>query len=452
MTDIIAAQRQYFHTGATRPVVARKQALDKLEAALLRREGDLLSALQSDLGKAPFEGYATEVGLVLAELRDTRKHLGAWSRPRRVPMPLSQFPSTGRVCPEPYGVALIMAPWNYPVQLTLVPLISALAAGCTAVVKPSELAPATSAILASLLGETFPPEYVRVVEGGVETNTALLEERFDVIFFTGSPRVGKIVMAAAARHLTPVTLELGGKSPVIVCPDADLDLTARRLVWGKFLNAGQTCVAPDHVYVPAAQRDGLVRAMGKYIQKSYGDNPLDSPDLPRIVNASHFTRLLSLLDGGRVAFGGKSAEYTLKIEPTILTDVEENSPIMSEEIFGPLLPVLTYDSLDGLVAQLQSRERPLALYLFTRDKGTERRVLEALPFGGGCVNDTVVHLTASGLPFGGVGNSGMGACHGKAGFDAFTHQKSILKKGRLDVPVRYPPYQDSKIRLLKKLM
>lgn len=452
MKEIITAQRRFFNCGVTRSVSFRKKMLTKLEEGLLRREKELLGALKSDLNKTAFEGYETELGIVLAELRYARKHLDQWAKPKSVPMPIAQFPAKGYIFPEPYGVALIMSPWNYPVQLTLVPLVSALAAGCTAVVKPSAYAPATSAALSALLGEIFQPEYVAVVEGGRRENAALLEGHFDYIFFTGSPEVGKTVMTAAARHLTPVTLELGGESPVIVAPDADLDLTAKRLVWGKFLNAGQTCVAPDHVWVTPDQREALVAAMEKYIGKFYGERPLEGTDLPRIVNRKHYDRLCALLGSGVTAVGGQTDPEALRIAPTVLVDVTEEDPVMGEEIFGPILPVLTYETLDELIAHLQEKPRPLALYLFTRSGKVEKKVVGSLVYGGGCVNDAVVHLAVSGLPFGGVGNSGMGSCHGKAGFDTFTHRKSILRKGCLDVPVRYPPYKEKRIGILKKLM
>ena len=452
MTDIVANQRRYFHTGVTRDLRFRKSMLTRLERAILANERALLGALRADLGKTAFEGYETELGIVLSELRLARKSLDRWAAPQRAPMALSQFPSRGYILPEPYGVALIMAPWNYPVQLTLVPLVSALAAGCTAVVKPSEHAPATAKLLGKLLGETFSSHYVAVVEGDAGVSTALLKEHFDHIFFTGSSQVGKAVMRAAAEHLTPVTLELGGKSPVIVCPDADLDLAAKRIVWGKFLNAGQTCVAPDHVWVTPEQRDTLVERMEKYIWAFYGDRPLEGEDLPRIVNRRHYDRLCALLSSGRTAVGGQTDPDRLRIAPTLLVDVGEEEPVMGEEIFGPILPVLTYTSLSTLLEHLQGKPRPLALYLFTKSRAREKQVVSSLAYGGGCVNDTIVHLAVSGLPFGGVGNSGMGSCHGKAGFDTFTHRKSILKRGRLDIPVRYSPYDDKRIKILKRLM
>jgi aldehyde dehydrogenase (NAD+) len=345
-----------------------------------------------------------------------------------------------------------MSPWSYPVQLTLVPLISALAAGCTAVVKPSACACAASAAIGRLIASVFDPRFVAVVEGGRTGNTALLEEKFDCIFFTGSAEVGKTVMAAAARHLTPVTLELGGKSPAILCKDANLPLAARRLAWGKFLNAGQTYVAPDHVYVPQELRDAFVAELGRQIEKLYGPDPLAGPDLPKIVNGRHFERLCALLDSGRVAVGGRTDRAGRRIAPTVLLDVTEEDTVMTEEIFGPILPILTYTDLDELVGRQQAKPKPLALYLFTGNRGEERYLVERLPSGGVCVNDAVVHLASPRVPFGGVGESGMGSCHGKAGFDTFTHYRTVVRRGRLDLPVRYPPYGGKKISLLKKLM
>ena len=345
-----------------------------------------------------------------------------------------------------------MSPWNYPVQLTLVPLISALAAGNCAVVKPSAYAPACSAVLKALISDIFPREYAAVVEGGRAENSALLEERFDYIFFTGSTEVGRTVMRAAAEFLTPVTLELGGKSPVIIGEDADLKLAARRLAWGKFLNAGQTCVAPDHVWVPEGMRDALVEELGKQIRALYGENPLESPDLPKIVNEKHFNRVNGLIQREKTAIGGKSDPVTRRIEPTVLVDVTETDAVMGDEIFGPVLPILTYTDLEELLARQQQKPRPLALYHFTRDRRAEERILRMVPSGGVCVNDTVVHLANPNVPFGGVGASGMGACHGKAGFDTFTHYRTVVRRGALDLPVRYPPYGGKGLGLLKKLM
>ncbi|MBC5738628.1 aldehyde dehydrogenase [Lawsonibacter faecis] len=452
LKELVSAQRRYWNSGATRSVGFRRDMLEKLERAVVSRERELLSALREDLGKAPYESYACEVGMTLAELRCAKSHLTRWAAPKGRPSPMALFPAKSRVVADPYGVALIMSPWNYPVQLTLVPLISALAAGNCAVVKPSAYAPACSAVLKALISDIFPREYAAVVEGGRAENSALLEERFDYIFFTGSTEVGRTVMRAAAEFLTPVTLELGGKSPVIIGEDADLKLAARRLAWGKFLNAGQTCVAPDHVWVPEGMRDALVEELGKQIRALYGENPLESPDLPKIVNEKHFNRVNGLIQREKTAIGGKSDPVTRRIEPTVLVDVTETDAVMGDEIFGPVLPILTYTDLEELLARQQQKPRPLALYLFTRDRRAEERILRMVPSGGVCVNDTVVHLANPNVPFGGVGASGMGACHGKAGFDTFTHYRTVVRRGALDLPVRYPPYGGKGLGLLKKLM
>ena len=452
LKELVSAQRRYWNSGATRSVGFRRDMLEKLERAVVSRERELLSALREDLGKAPYESYACEVGMTLAELRCAKSHLTRWAAPKGRPSPMALFPAKSRVVADPYGVALIMSPWNYPVQLTLVPLISALAAGNCAVVKPSAYAPACSAVLKALISDIFPREYAAVVEGGRAETSALLEERFDYIFFTGSTEVGRTVMRAAAEFLTPVTLELGGKSPVIIGEDADLKLAARRLAWGKFLNAGQTCVAPDHVWVPEGMRDALVEELGKQIRALYGENPLESPDLPKIVNEKHFNRVNGLIQREKTAIGGKSDPVTRRIEPTVLVDVTETDAVMGDEIFGPVLPILTYTDLEELLARQQQKPRPLALYLFTRDRRAEERILRMVPSGGVCVNDTVVHLANPNVPFGGVGASGMGACHGKAGFDTFTHYRTVVRRGALDLPVRYPPYGGKGLGLLKKLM
>ena len=450
--ELVAAQRRYFNEGLTRTVSLRRQMLLRLKKGIERHEEALLSALEQDLGKSRFEAYETELGVVYAELRQAWNHAEKWAQPRKARSPLSLFPSGGRVYYEPYGVALIMAPWNYPVQLTLVPLISAIAAGCTAVIKPSAYAPASSAAVADLIADVFDPAFAAVVQGGRAENTALLEQKFDFIFFTGSGQVGRAVMTAAAQNLTPVALELGGKSPVIIAPDADLDLAARRIVWGKLLNAGQTCVAPDHVWIMEEARDYFVDKLHEAVTRFYGERPLESPDLGRIINQKHFDRLRGLMKSGSVAFGGGCNPETLRIEPTVLVDAAEDSPVMEEEIFGPILPVLTYTDMDELLSHLQEKPRPLALYTFTRNKWMAKKISDALPFGGGCVNDTVLHLANSRLPFGGVGESGMGRCHGEAGFRTFSYEKSILRKYSPDVPVRYPPHRGKGLGLLKKLM
>lgn len=449
---MVSRQRAFWNTGATRSVEWRLTQLKKLEQALEEREEVLCAALKADLGKAAYESWLSEIGMTLGELRFARKHLKKWAAVKRRPSAMPLFPASSRVVPQPYGTVLIMSPWNYPVQLTLVPLVSALAAGNCAVVKPSAYAPNVSRVVAELLGDIFPPEYVSVVQGGRAENAALLEQDFDYIFFTGSPAVGKTVMAAAAQHLTPVTLELGGKSPVIIAPDANIPLAARRIAWGKFLNAGQTCVAPDHVYIPQNLRDAFVKELAGQIHQLYGADPLTGPDLPKIINEKHFNRVAGLMGSGKTAVGGRTNPETRRIEPTVLVDVAESDAVMQEEIFGPVLPVLTYDSLDDLIARQQKKARPLALYIFTGDRALEKRIVSAMPSGGVCVNDTVIHLANPHVPFGGVGNSGMGACHGKTGFDTFTHYRTVVRRGALDLPMRYAPYAGKNLNTVKKLM
>lgn len=449
---MVSQQRAFWNTGATRSVEWRLIQLKKMEQALEEREEVLCAALKADLGKAAYESWLSEIGMTLGELRFARKHLKKWAAVKRRPSAMPLFPASSRVVPQPYGTVLIMSPWNYPVQLTLVPLVSALAAGNCAVVKPSAYAPNVSQVVAQLLGDIFPPEYVSVVQGGRAENAALLEQDFDYIFFTGSPAVGKTVMAAAAQHLTPVTLELGGKSPVIIAPDANIPLAARRIAWGKFLNAGQTCVAPDHVYIPQNLRDAFVQELAGQIHQLYGADPLTGPDLPKIINEKHFNRVAGLMGSGKTAVGGRTDPENRRIEPTVLVDVAETDGVMQEEIFGPVLPVLTYDSLDDLIARQQKKARPLALYIFTGDRALEKRIVSALPSGGVCVNDTVIHLANPHVPFGGVGNSGMGACHGRTGFDTFTHYRTVVRRGALDLPMRYAPYGGKNLNTVKKLM
>ena len=449
--ELAAQQRTYFNTGATRTAAFRRQALERLRAALLEHEEELNAALLADLNKAPAESYFTETGMVLEELRFQLKHFEKWARPRRVITPLAQFPSRGERLPEPYGCVLIMAPWNYPVQLCLTPLAGAIAAGNCAVVKPSAYAPASSAAIARLLGEIFPPEFVAVVEGGRAENRALLEQKFDYIFFTGSPAVGREVMAAGAKNLTPVTLELGGKSPVIVDSTADIPLAARRIAFGKVLNAGQTCVAPDYLLVHRSVKDAFVREYRRALEEFFPGG--DYEELPCIVNDKHFRRASCLLAEQRVLIGGETDATRRFIAPTLLDETDPAAPVMQEEIFAPILPMLCWQEREEAVRFVQSRPKPLALYLFTRDKEMERAVFDRCSFGGGCVNDTIVHLACSSLPFGGVGNSGMGSYHGKQSFDTFTHYRSVLKKANwLDLPVRYHPYNGEKLRWIKRFL
>ena len=450
---LLEQQRAHFFSGRTLPVQARIQALDRLEQAILDHEEDLYRALQADLGKSRMEAFLCEISLTLSELRYVRRHVKGWSRRRPVLPSLAQFPGRCSVLPEPYGVVLILSPWNYPVLLTLEPLIGALAAGNCAVVKPSAYSPHTSAVLAALIGGALPPEHAAVVEGGRQENQCLLEQSFDYIFFTGSVAVGREVMTKAAAHLTPVTLELGGKSPCIVDETADLTVAARRIVFGKFLNCGQTCVAPDYVLVSRSVKEKFLSEISREIGRMYGPDPLQNSGYGKIINQKHFTRLVSLLDCGKVVAGGSCDPERLRIAPTVLDGVTPEDPVMQEEIFGPILPVLTVDSLDQAIAFVRARPRPLALYLFTSARTAERRVFRELSFGGGCVNDTILHLASSRLPFGGVGNSGMGAYHGKRSFLTFSHEKGVLKTStRLDMPLRYPPYTPQKERWARRML
>jgi aldehyde dehydrogenase (NAD+) len=445
-------QRAFFYTETTKDLKYRMEALKKLRKAIKDWEPKILAALKQDLNKSAFEGYASEIGFVLEELNHTIKHLYAWARPKRYSGPISQALSTCYVHYEPYGNVLIIAPWNYPFQLTVSPLIGALASGNTALIKPSEVTPATSAVVRDMIAATFPPEYVTVVEGGINTNQTLLELPFDYIFFTGSPRVGQIVMEAASKHLTPVTLELGGKSPVFVDSDVAVKTAAKRLMWGKTFNAGQTCIAPDYVLVDRKVKDKFLAEMKAAIQTYYGDDPSKSEDYGRIINDHHFRRVSRFIDNGDVYHGGRTDAAQRYIEPTILLNTSLDSDVMQEEIFGPILPVLEYSSLDEALDLVRSRPKPLALYVFTNSKKYEQTVLSRTSSGGGCVNDTLVHLTSPHLPFGGVGASGMGNYHGEYSFHTFSHARSYLNRSTLiDPDIRYAPYK-GKMGLLKKLM
>lgn len=450
MQNLVEKQRQFFLTHTTREVRYRREALRKLRSAILKWEPKICAALESDLGKCAAETYMTEIGMVLAGLSDALSHLRKWSKPRSVMAPLAQFPSRCRVVPEPYGVSLIISPWNYPVLLCLDPLVAALAAGNCCVVKPSSMSPATSEVLAEMLGSIFPPAYVSVVLGGRESIGALLEQKFDYIFFTGSPKVGHIVMEAASRNLTPVTLELGGKSPCIVDETANVRVAARRIAFGKILNAGQTCVAPDYLMIHSSRKEEFVTEYRAAVQEMLGDEPLKNSEFTRIINPRHFERLCGLMRDARPVIGGGSNVDSLRIEPTLLDGITPNSAAMQEEIFGPILPMMTWEKWSDVEDFVLSRPRPLASYLFTTDSVAEKRFINNLSFGGGCVNDTIIHLAVHGLPFGGVGDSGMGSYHGKAGFDTFTHYKSVLTKDNwLDLPFRYHPYSKFKSAILR---
>ena len=447
--------REPIDRGVSRPLAWRLEQLDRLAGLLSSHEAEVLEALATDLGKAPLEA-TFELVAIRQELAHTRRQLRRWMAPQAVGIDLALKPARAFLQAEPLGCVLIIGPWNYPFQLTLLPLVSALAAGNTAVLKPSEHAPQTADLLARLLPLAFPPEVVQVVVGDGAVAAQLLEQRFDHIFFTGGSRVGRLVMAAAAKHLTPVTLELGGKSPAIVLDDANLAVTARRLVWGKGLNAGQTCVAPDHVLVVPELRAPLIEAMAAEITSFYGDDPLTSPDLGAIVNQAQFDRLEGLLAGaqarGQVLAGGRSDRATLRIEPTLVALEGADDPLMQDEIFGPILPVLTIAGLEAGLQQVRSRPKPLALYLFSNDKAAQRRTLQTTSSGSVCFNDVVMQAGASALPFGGVGESGLGSYHGQAGFLTFSHQRSVLERPFwLDLPFRYPPYK-GKLGLVKWLL
>ena len=446
---IVEKQRSYYASGATLPVEHRIEALKKLRQVLLDNEQAIADALKQDLGKAAEESYMCETGLVISEISYLLRHIRSFSREKTVATPLAQFASRSYKKPMPYGVALIMSPWNYPLLLTLDPLADALAAGNTAIVKPSAYSPATGELLQKLLSDIFPAEYVAVVTGGREENNYLLDEKFDCIFFTGSKAVGQLVMEKAAKHLTPVTLELGGKSPCIVHSDADLKLAARRIVFGKYLNCGQTCVAPDYILCERSIKDQFVKYVKEEIKRQYAQ-----AEYGKIINRKHFDRVCGLIDPAKVVVGGKSNPETLQIEPTVMDNVTWDDAVMQEEIFGPIMPVLTYDSIDQVIELVNGRDKPLALYIFAKDKKVIRKVTGRCAYGGGCVNDVVIHLATSNMGFGGVGESGMGSYHGRTGFDAFTHYKSIVdKKTWLDLPMRYQPYSklyDKMIHLFLK--
>ena len=451
INTILRNQRDFFQKGITLDVSFRIRALQRLKVCIKRNESAIHQALQKDLGKSNFESYMCETGMVYSEITYMLKHLRSFARDRRVPTPLSQFHAVSFVKPSPYGTVLIMSPWNYPFMLTMEPLVDALSAGNTAVVKPSAYSPHTSEIIRRIIHECFPSSYVAVVTGGRAENTCLLEQPFDYIFFTGSVAVGRHVMEMAARNLTPVTLELGGKSPVIVTADADLPLAARRIMFGKLLNAGQTCVAPDYLLVDRTVQEQLTELLQQEITRFLGETPLDDPDYPKIINEKHLHRLEGLLTGGRIVCGGTVKEG--RIAPTLLDNLEPDAPVMQEEIFGPILPILPFVTLEEAMDFVSNRPKPLALYLFSRDKEVQKKVPTRLSFGGGCLNDTIVHLTSPHLPFGGVGDSGMGSYHGKASFDTFSHTKSILIRGSWpDLDLRYHPYSDKKNRMLRRFL
>lgn len=452
INDIVRRQKEYFQRGETMEVSFRISALKRLKQAIKANEQYIFEALKQDLNKPAFESYMTEIGIVIEEIDYIIRNIKGWCRKKRVRTPLAHFKSTSYIISEPHGVVLIISPWNYPFQLTIAPLLGAIAGGNCVIIKPSEYSVHTSRLVGKIVGECFNEEYVAVIEGDTEVNQRLLKEKFDYIFFTGSVNVGKIIMEAASRYLTPVTLELGGKSPCIVDREVNVDIAAKRIVWGKCLNSGQTCVAPDYLYVHSAVKDGLIQAMEKYIKEFYGQNPSRNSEFPRIINERHFNRLRELMKKGRILEGGEANTETLQIAPTIIDNIEWGYPVMQEEIFGPIMPVLEFKEISEVIYEVNKHPKPLALYLFTNNKQVEARVLKSISFGGGCVNDTIVHLASPNMPFGGAGESGMGGYHGKWSFETFTRKKSILKKSTLfDIKLRYAPYGD-KLKLLRKLM
>lgn len=440
--EILESQRRYFRSGATLPVSFRIEMLKKLRNAVEKYENEIGEALRTDLGKSDHEGFMCETGLVKSEISYMIRHTHRFASKHRVYTPLAQFASSSYKKPCPYGNVLIMSPWNYPFLLTIDPLADAIAAGNTAIVKPSAYSPATSAVIAKMLSECFPPEYVAVVTGGRKENAVLLDKKFDFVFFTGSQNVGKEVLRHTAETLTPAVLELGGKSPCIVDSTAKLKLAAKRIVFGKYLNCGQTCVAPDYILCHRNVREKLIEEVCAQIKKQYGEDPLTNPDYGRIINEKHFDRICGLLDKDKIVLGGRYSRESLQLEPTVMDHVTWEDAVMQEEIFGPIMPILTFDSFDEIYSMLAGKPKPLALYLFSEDKQRIKEVTERCSYGGGCINDTIIHLATSEMGFGGVGESGMGSYHGKDGFEIFSHAKSIVdKKTWMDLPMRYQPYK-----------
>lgn len=451
--DILQQQNHFFSSGKTIPAEFRLKQLESLKETMIRHEADLAAALKEDLGKSRMESYMCEIGLTLSELTWMQKHLRSLMRSKRVSTPAAQFAAKSFRSPSPYGTVLIMSPWNYPVLLTLDPLIDAIAAGNTAVVKPSAYAPCTFDVMKTMIEECFPAHYVAVVDGGRAENQALLQQRFDMIFFTGGKTVGREVLRHAAEYLTPVTLELGGKSPCIVDSTAKIRLAAKRIVFGKYLNCGQTCVAPDYILCDKRIRDELITAILAEIEKQFGKEPLKNPNYGKIINEKHFERILGLINGEKLVYGGQSEPESLRIAPTVLNNITWDDAVMGEEIFGPLLPILTFDTLDEALDTVESHTHPLALYFFSEDKAAQKKVLDTCRFGGGCINDTIIHLATSDMPFGGVGESGMGSYHGRVGFETFSHYRSIVdKKTWMDLPIRYQKYTGLKEKMMRMFL
>ena len=448
--SLLQKQREYYHSGATLPVKFRIEQLKKLYETVKKYQIEINDALKSDLGKSHYEGFMCESGFVLTEISYMIKHTKKFSKRKTVKTPLAQFCSHSYRQPVPYGNVLIMSPWNYPFLLTIDPLANAIAAGNTVILKPSAYSPATSKIVEKIIKECFNPEYVAVVVGGRAENTALLDQKFDLIFFTGSQAVGKEVLRRAAEHLTPAVLELGGKSPCIVDSSASIKLAAKRIVWGKYLNCGQTCVAPDYILCESSIKEEFIKAVSEEIKNQFGEFPLENKNYGKIINEKHFSRLCDLIDKSKVIIGGNTNSEACQIAPTVMDNVTYSDAVMGEEIFGPIMPIIAFDDFDSVIDELKTKDKPLALYLFTKDKKHIKRATTELSYGGGCINDVIIHLATSEMGFGGIGESGMGAYHGKSGFDAFSHYKSIVdKKNWIDLPMRYQPF---KSKLYEKLL
>lgn len=448
--EIVKVQRDFFTSHKTKSIHYRKEQLKRFKKILKENEQELYEAIQKDFGKSVYETYETELSIIYHEINLALKKVKQWSKPRRVRTNLANLPGSSRIYSDPYGTTLVIGAWNYPYQLTLVPVVSAIAAGNTVVIKPSELAANTSAIMAKLINDNFDHGLMYVQQGGIPETTDLLEQKFDKIFFTGSTKVGKIVYQAAAKHLTPVTLELGGKSPTFVFPDTNLKMAAKRIAWGKFLNGGQTCVAPDYLLVHKDIQDRFLKELKNQILNVQGENPKESEAYVRIINKANFHRLTALIDKDKIYYGGDTDEESLYISPTILYNVCFDDKVMEDEIFGPILPVITFDNLNDVISEVNNRPKPLSLYAFTSKSKIKRKLLNEISFGGGCLNDTIMHLTNSNLPFGGVGNSGTGNYHGKAGFDAFSHQKSVLSKAMWFEPfLKYQPYTKLNMKIIR---
>ncbi|NFG57887.1 aldehyde dehydrogenase [Clostridium botulinum] len=453
--DILKKHNEFFECGETKSIEFRIKQLNLLKSAIKRYENNIYKALNLDLGKNEFESYATEIGFILSSIEYSIKNLKRWSKCKKVKTPIYLLPSKSFKMYEPYGTVLIMGPYNYPFQLLFEPLIGAISAGNCAIIKPSELSPNVSKVISKMIFEIFNENYIRCIEGGIETNTSLINSNFDYIFFTGSINVGKIVMRAAADNLIPVTLELGGKSPVIIDESANIKVVAKRIIWGKTLNAGQTCVAPDYVLVHASVKDRLIKEMKKAIQEFYGTDPEKSTDFGRIINEKHFKRIKNIIDNDKefIVYGGKTNYKTNYIEPTIMDITSFECACMQEEIFGPILPVISYNELNEVIRKTKKLPKPLALYVFTNNKSIENKVLSEISSGGACVNDVITHLVNPNLPFGGVGSSGIGSYHGYNSFLTFSHEKSVLKKSdKLDVTLLFPPYNKRKLNIIKKFM